>query len=270
MIVVDDRRRELHLAPVPKRIVSLVPSITETVWHLGAGDRLVGVTRYCTDPLPVRALPHCGGTKNPDCARVLELAPDLVLVSEEENRVEDFERLESAGVPIFVSHPRTVAQVADWVLRLGQLLGCAEAAGAMAAAIRQGLAIARRTSQEVSPRPRVFCPVWKKPWMTFNFDTYVHSVLVSCGGDNLFADAADRYCVVELDEVARRKPDLVLLPDEPYPFGAKDLPAVAPLLQPEGSARAARLVDGQALSWYGARTAAGLERMQHALLGGNP
>jgi hypothetical protein len=109
--------------------------------------------------------------------------------------------------------------------------------------------------------------VWKKPWMSCNRDTYVDAVLRQCGAVNVCADQAQRYCRVSLDDVAQLAPDLVLLPDEPYPFSEKDIPDVGPLLWPRGAARAARVVDGRALSWYGSHTPVGLRVVRAAVSG---
>lgn len=269
MNVHDDRGREIALEHPPARIVSLVPSISETLWRLGVTERLVGVTRYCTEPPEVRALPRCGGTKNPDCERIAALHPDLVFMSEEENRVEDFEELARRGLAIFVSLPKTLADVADWVRRIAVAVGCAASGEAMARGIEQAWRAVETDVARHGRRRRVFCPIWRKPWMTFNGDTYADAVLRACGADNVFADAGERYCRTTLEEVAGRRPDLVLLPDEPYPFAERDLADVMGVLPPGSPASGARLVDGQALSWYGARTPEGLRTIEAAISGGD-
>lgn len=264
----DDRGQAFTCAEPPQRIVSLVPSISETLWHLGVGERLVAVTRFCTDPPEVAALPRCGGTKNPDVARIAALHPDLLLMSEEENRIEDFHTFVGQGLRVFVSFPRGVADVPDWIRRLGAVVACEAAAERLATAVET---TARRLDREVAGtrRCRVLCPIWKRPWMTFNADTYAHSVLAACGGDNVFADAHERYFSFALDAVPPRDPELILLPDEPYPFSTRDLPEIEVLMQPRGTARAATIVDGQALSWYGWRTPSGLRVIRNAIAGGN-
>jgi ABC-type Fe3+-hydroxamate transport system substrate-binding protein len=266
--VADDRGRELRWDTPPRRIVSLVPSVSETVWRLGAGDRLVGVTRYCTEPPEARGIPRCGGTKSPDLDRIAALEPDLVLLSEEENRLEDFDLLVAGGTPVFVSFPRKVDQIADWLRRLGRAVACEAAAEAAAVEVEQSLRDLRARVARRACRPRVFCPIWKRPWMSFNADTYTHAVLEACGAENVFAAEEARYCNVTLGEAAARRPDLVLLPDEPYPFAEKDIPDLGPLLAPRGSAGRVRIVDGQALSWYGARTPRGLRAIEDAVCGG--
>ncbi|GIW39791.1 MAG: ABC transporter substrate-binding protein [Candidatus Binatia bacterium] len=242
------------------RVVSLVPSWTETLFALGAGGAVVGRTRYCIEPPRARTVTEIGGTKTPRVEDILRLRPELVIVSAEENRFEDFVRLREAQVAVFVSLPTKLEDVVEELLELGPLVGCAEEARHLAGEIRrakkevEGEATARR-------RLRVFCPIWKNPWMTFRSDTYASAVLGTCGADNVSADAPDRYPLVSLDEVARAEPEALLLPNEPYRFGPRDLPSLSSLLFPRGPARQVRFVDGRALCWYGVRTPAGLREL---------
>lgn len=259
----DDAGRSLHLAAPPRRIVSLVPSLTEVVCDLGAAARLIGVTRYCTEPAAVvAALPRLGGTKNPDVEAIVALRPDLVLVNSEENRREDFAALEEQGVPLFVSFPRDVAGAARSIERIAIALGLAAAGAARRAAIEAELgAAARRGAAR-----RVFCPIWRNPWMSFNRDTFAHDMLAQAGGANVCAALADRYPQVELAAIAALDPEIVLLPDEPYRFSERDLPHLAALAA-SAAARRGRihLIDGKALSWYGPRTAPALRSLRALL-----
>jgi ABC-type hemin transport system substrate-binding protein len=258
--VLDDWDRTVELDDIPQRIVSLVPSVSELVCALGAGERLVGVTRYCTQPPD--ALRHCtrvGGTKDPDCETVLRLHPDVVLVSPEENRRADFDRLCEAGVRIFVVAPASVAAVAVTVDRLGSLLDAPVAAVSLREAIT---AAHRRTLDRVTRRVSVFCPIWRDPWMSFHRGTYAHDVLHCAGGDNVCAEASNAYGQVDLEEIAARTPEMILLPDEPYHFTPNDV-ADLPSLVDSPAWRNARihLVDGRDLFWFGARTPVALERL---------
>jgi ABC-type Fe3+-hydroxamate transport system substrate-binding protein len=253
MSLVDDLGRPLSLAAAPRRIVSLVPSLTELVCDLGCGERLVAVTRYCTEPAAVVAgLPKVGGTKTPDLEALGALRPDLVLLNAEENRREDLAALAAAGLPVFVSFPRTVAETVAAVARLGAALHAPVPAGALAVRIEAALTAARPAALA---RVRVFCPIWRRPWMSFNADTYAHDVLAVCGGDNVCAASPERYPRVELGDVAAADPEVVLLPDEPYPFADRHRSALG-ALRTTGAWRDQRihLVDGKALSWYGRRT----------------
>jgi ABC-type Fe3+-hydroxamate transport system substrate-binding protein len=265
--MVDDRGRRLVLARPATRIVCLVPSLTQTLFALGVGERVVGVTRYCTEPAgDVEHAERVGGTKNPDLLRVQSLAPDLVVMNAEENRREDFEAVEASGVHVFVSFPRRVADVPGLMRRLGALVGAQAKAERLARETER--AIAAVADSAPPAHRRVFCPIWKNPWMSFNADTYDDDVLWSVGGENVCRDRAGRYCAITLDEIAAAAPEVVLLPDEPYVFGPRDLAALTPLADTP-ACRSGRIhfIDGKALSWYGPRTAAALPYLQDVVWG---
>ncbi len=255
----DDAGRRLRLEAPPATIVSLVPSLTELLFALGAGGAVVGITRYCTHPPAETArLPRLGGTKNPDLDAIAALKPALVLMNAEENRREDFEALEACGTPIYVTEPKTVDAAIALNARLAAIVGRASAGGALVHAQREILSSVR-TSARLGRPVRYFCPIWKRPWMGFNADTYAHDVLRCAGGLNLLADRSERYPAVELGELAPADPEVVLLPDEPYVFTAADISALAPLADSPALARdRVHLVDGKALSWYGPRIADGV------------
>jgi ABC-type Fe3+-hydroxamate transport system substrate-binding protein len=255
--VVDDAGRRLRLAAPARRIVSLVPSLTEILFAVGAGEAVAGVTRYCTEPpAGVAALPKVGGTKTPDLRAIRALAPDLVLMNAEENRREDFETLAGEGLAVLVTEPRTVRAGIALIERLATIAGRAERGRALAAELAAAVAAVERETAGARPI-RYFCPIWKRPWMGFNADTYAHDVLRVAGGANVLAERAERYPEVTLAEVAARAPETVLLPDEPFRFRERDLPDLAPLAAtPALAAGRVHLVDGKALAWYGPRIAA--------------
>jgi ABC-type Fe3+-hydroxamate transport system substrate-binding protein len=186
----------------------------------------------------------------------------------EENRRDVVEALRAEGVPVWVIFPRTVADGIGLVRDLGALT----ATEATAEALARPLEVARaRALTRVAdrPRPRVFCPIWRGPYMTINHDTYVHDMLRTCGGDNVFAASPARYPTVTLEEVRAAAPDVILLPDEPYRFRAAHRADFAPLADvPAVRADRVHLVDGKLLSWYGPRIAEALERLP-ALLSGD-
>ena len=262
MDLVDDLQRIVSLTSFPQRIVSLVPSITETLFALGAGARVVGVTDYCTHPPDgVARITKLGGTKNPQLEAILQLTPELVILNDEENRREDFLWLDAQGLPVYVTAPRTVADGIAMIDRLGTLLGCQD----RSAPVTQDLRELYKQSEEAltgQPRLRVFCPIWRKPWMSFNRDTYVDDMLWCCGGENVERERSERYFTVTLEEVAALSPQVVLLPSEPYPFTTKHFSHLQPLAHtPAGQAGHVYCVDGMALCWYGPRIADGLKQL---------
>jgi ABC-type Fe3+-hydroxamate transport system substrate-binding protein len=229
------------------RVVSLVPSVTETLTAWGVPP--VACTRFCERP----DLPHVGGTKDPDVARIVDLAPDLVVMCEEENRREDADALARAGVPTAALAIDSVADVGPALRMLSGLVGVP----ADAAEPDAGPGGPPHGGGE-GPRLRAFVPIWKRPWMTLSGGTYGSSLLSAIGVDNVFADAPDRYPTVTLDEARSREPDVVLAPSEPYPFRERHVPLleeVAPVV----------LVDGQDLFWWGVRTPAAMARLRRQL-----
>ena len=223
------------------RVVSLVPSVTETL--LAWGVTPVACTRFCEQP----DLPHVGGTKDPDIAGVVELRPDLVVLCVEENRREDAQALTGAGIATAALSIDGVADVAPAMRMLAGLVGVdPERVEEIA------------TSSPVEGRLRAFVPIWKRPWMSLAGGTYGSSLLAAIGVDNVFADADDRYPTVTLEAARARRPDMVLAPSEPYPFRERHVPLladVAPVV----------LVDGQDLFWWGVRTPAAAERLRRQL-----
>jgi len=227
-------------------VVSLVPSATETLLALGVTP--IAVTRFCEHP----ELPQVGGTKNPDVDAIVALAPDLVVLCEEENRKEDAEALASAGVATCALVIDSVDDAAFAVAALAGLTGTVhhEVVGAFV--------IPAAARVESIDRVRAFVPIWRRPWMTMSGGTYGSSLLSHLGIDNVFADATTRYPEVDLEQVAARQPDVVLAPSEPYAFKERhvaELRDVAPV----------ELIDGQDLFWWGIRTPAAIDRLQRRL-----
>jgi iron complex transport system substrate-binding protein len=239
----------------PERIVSLVPSLTETLIALGCRERLVGITRFCIHPAEaVAGLETVGGTKDPDLERIRALAPDVVFMNSEENRKEDHEALASS-LDVDVSEPRTVAEIPGHLRHLGARVGAEAKAETLAAELEA--AIARLEAAHAHHPELAFSyayVVWRKPWMATGPDTYVDDLLTRAGGRNVFADASERYPSFELEALAARAPGLVLLADEPFPFGPQHIPEVAAALP---NARV-ELVSGDDACWHGVRSLRGV------------
>ena len=212
-------------------------------------------TRFCEQP----DLLAVGGTKNPDIEAIVGLAPDLVVMNDEENRVEDAEALRGAGLRVHSMSPRSVADVGPAVVALGDAIG-ADVPAVFSTPDWDRWLDEERAGAE-SPRRRSAVLVWRRPWMTTNAESYGSSLLELLGVDNVFADEKERYPEVALEEIASRRADLVLLPDEPYPFKARHVDELEAAV---GDA-AVRLVDGRDLFWWGARTPAALSRLRDEL-----
>ena len=213
-----------------RRVVSLVPSLTESVADSGL---LIGATDWCSHPADL-AVERVRGTKNPDVARVVALAPDLVLANAEENREQDIAALRAAGLAVWVTYPRTVPEALDSLARMLAACGLAKPhwltrAEETWAAPFEG---ARRTA---------LVPIWRRPWMAVGSGTFTGDVLVRLGVDNVLADHQERYPKIALDALPPY--DLVVLPDEPYAFSPED--------GPECFDVPAKCVSGRHLTWYG-------------------
>jgi len=262
----DELGFRLELDGPPQRIVSLVPSLTETLFALGLDKQVVGVTKFCVEPAAaVAAVAKVGGTKNPDLRAIAALQPALVIANAEENRQQDVEWLRARTIPVFVTYPRTVSGALESILALGRVTARESDATAMAREIVRVVSVIE-TSLGIwnKLRLRVFCPIWKKPWMTFNQDTYAHDVLRMLGFLNVFADAGERYPRTTLEEALDRGAQIILLPDEPYAFGDADAAEMKAAL-PAGLSRRVMLISGRDLHWYGAHMVKGLSTLSERL-----
>ncbi|MGY2084404.1 helical backbone metal receptor [Blastococcus sp. SYSU DS0539] len=215
--------------------MSLVPSLTEAIAVTDAG-LLAGATDWCTHPAGLD-VPRVGGTKWPDVARVVGLAPDLVIANAEENRDEDVAALRAAGIPVWVTAPATVDQALD---TLGRMLAVLDRPDP------DWLVRAREVWADPPRLPGVAAvvPIWRRPWMVLGRDTFAGDVLARLGVRNLFAGSADRYPRLARDEPATVPAELVVFPDEPYAFTPDDGPEAWPQARPA-------FVSGRHLTWYG-------------------
>ncbi|GGY10187.1 helical backbone metal receptor [Streptomyces djakartensis] len=219
------------------RVVSLVPSLTEAVARSAPGA-LVGATDWCTHP-PGLDVVRVGGTKNPRADRIASLAPDLVIANEEENREADLAALRAAGIAVLVTQIRDVPQA------FGELARVLDAC--QVASRPRWLDEAEDTWSclpEPETRRTAIVPVWRRPWMVLGRDTFAGDVLSRLGVDHLHAAHPERYPRIPLAELRAGRPDVVILPDEPYRFTVDDGPEAF-------SGLPCALVSGRHLTWYG-------------------
>ena len=254
-VVVDDLGDEVELAGPPRRIVSLVPNLSELLAEWGLEAALIGVTDYCVEPPDGFATAtRVRGTKNPDTAAIAAMAPDLVVANEEENRRLDVERLRRVGVPVYVTRVRTVRDVASCVGRLGGVIG-REAAGA---ALRDDILRALREAGAAVGGAGLTgeCVIWRdndrhgdeETWWLVGGASYAGDLLTRSGLAPAVRTNDDRYPRVALARLLGADPGVVLLPDEPYAFTDDD----ARVFTTRG-VRSLR-VDGTELFWWGPRT----------------
>lgn len=266
----------------PRRVVSLVPSMTGSMLDLQLGEHLVGVTDYCLpQETGFERLARVGGTRSPDTAKILALKPDLVLANQEENTRQTVEELEAHGIRVWVTFPRTVEQAIDILWAITSVFR-RPTAHPMIRALEVTLGWTERAAQEV-PRQRVFCPIWQDVhedfgvwWMTFNQQTYAHDLLARLGADNIFAGrqrryplAADlgdakeesvaardiRYPRVHPAEIAQAAPEIILLPNDPFALREGGVERIKASLESTPAVLNDRvhIVDGRLITWHGTR-----------------
>jgi ABC-type Fe3+-hydroxamate transport system substrate-binding protein len=234
--ITDDLGYEMPRVESRERVVSLVPSLTESVASVWR-DALVGATDWCTHPADL-AVTRVRGTKNPDIAKIVALQPDLVLANREENRRIDVERLRAAGLPVWVTVIESVPQALVSLRRIfEQALG-------WGAPSWLDEADAQWAQPPGPGAARVVVPVWRDPWIVVGSRTFTGDVLARLGLHNVYAEAADRYPHVTVDDALALEPDIIVLPDEPYRFTVDDGPEAFPGTR-------CVLVEGRALTWYG-------------------
>jgi ABC-type Fe3+-hydroxamate transport system substrate-binding protein len=239
--------RTFDFAAPPSRVVSLVPSLTETLFDLGAGDAVAGITDFCIFPSEIER-PRVGGTKNPRIDEIRALSPDLVYMNLEEN-IERHARAIEEFAPVFVTEPKTVDDVADLITTLGEIHRRSDRARKLTEALAKERGVVGNFTFAV--------PIWKKPWMWCGGDTYVSNLVASVGGRNVAGDR-ERYPSLAIDDVLALRPDIVFLPDEPYEFTSDDA----------GEIRGPRVIGpfpGHLFTWHGTRTILGLRFLRECL-----
>lgn len=227
----------------PKRIVSIVPSITELLFDLGLDNEVCGVTRFCIHPIEKnQRATRIGGTKKVDIDKVLQLKPDLIIGNKEENTEKDVERL-SAHCPIWISDVHDFESAIQLIAAIGEITDRKSEAAELTNEIQMGFS---NLKCEILQSAAYL--IWKDPIMVAGCDTFISDMLSKAGYANVFSDR-NRYPVTDLSEISRMNPDMVLLSSEPYPFTESD---VATFKSSHGF-KDVMVVDGTYFSWYGSR-----------------
>lgn len=273
----------------PSRVVSLVPSVTESIFELGFGGAVVGITDYCNQPatLPLELI-RVGGPKIPNLAVIDDLKPDLVIASQEETSRESIETLAEMGYAIWLIFPKSVEDSLNLLRRLLALFHSDKAVLKLDS-LQRAVDYARMAGMSETPVP-YFCPIWYGHedqldwWMTFNHETYPNDLLSLFGGKNVFESrnrlypiSADlgrrsaepaggrdtRYPRVTAAEILAAQPELIFLPNEPYVFSEKDQQVIQYALADTPAVRSGRVyrIDGSLLTWYGVRLAKALQSL---------
>ncbi len=242
--VVDQLGHEIICDKTFRRIVSTVPSQTETILHFIEPDRLIGRTKFCIHPKDKKDLVEkIGGTKNLQVDKIIDLQPDLIIANKEENTQEQIATLQNHA-PCYVSDIKNMKDVFNMVNDLGILLNCEDQAEALISTIQK-----LKTTKPNGAKPKsVLYLIWKDPYMSVGGDTFIHSMLREAGFKNIH-EFKTRYPICSLESFTDDPPDFVFLSSEPYPFKEKHIKAV----QNELPHSKVLLVDGELFSWYGSR-----------------
>ena len=259
--VTDPTGRRVMIETPPRRIVSLVPSVTELLFAIGAQDLLVGVTDFCDYPPAARQKPSVGGMLAPGLETLVQLKPDLVVATSAGNREETFTQVEQLRIPVYVVNPTRMADVLDLIARLGALTGRESAAARLAASLEARVdAVAARV--KTLPRPRVLYVLWPDPLIVPGRGGLVSELLALAGGDSVTADAVQPYPRFSLEAAIARAPEVIILASHGSGRGGvaremwerfTSLPAI----------KNGRLytADGNLLHRYGPRIVDGLEQL---------
>jgi cobalamin transport system substrate-binding protein len=264
--VIDPTGRTVTLRAAPRRIVSLVPSVTEILFAIGAQDRLVGVTDFCDFPPEARQKPRVGGMVAPSLEAIVALRPDLVVVTSAGNREETFEQLRRLRIPVYQVAPQSIEEVLTAIVRLGEVTGPAEAGVTLAAALRRRIeGVAARVAP--FPRPRVLYVLWPDPLIVPGRGAVISELIRLAGGDSVTADVPEAYPRYSAESAIAKSPQVIFLARH----GSAQVPAtVDPIAREKWerfgglpAIRTGRLhaVDGNLLHRYGPRMVDGLEML---------
>ena len=245
------------------RIACLVPSLTELLFALGLGERVVARTGFCVHPRDaVRAVPKVGGTKDVDLGALADARPTHLVVNVDENRREVVDAARAFVPHVIVTHPMAPGDNRRLYALFGAIFGREGEAAALATRLDASLDALDRAVSAL-PRERVLYLIWRAPWMTVARDTYVSATLRAAGLDTLPATSALRYPAIGDDDAAWREADRVLLSSEPYAFRERDREALA-----RSTGKRVDLIDGEWTSWYGPRAIDGLDALRRYRVGG--
>lgn len=243
-VFIDMMGREVLVPEYPQRIISVVPSQTELLYHLGVEAEVIGITKFCVHPEDwFRNKERIGGTKKLNIEKIRSLKPDLIIANKEENEQEQIEEL-AKEFPVWISDINTLPDALLMMQIVGQMTGKTIAANALVENVVSGFTNLNKAAQ---PK-RVAYFIWRDPWMSVGKDTFISNMITTMGWENVFADKA-RYPEITLEELKEYKPDAVLLSSEPFPFKEQHIEEVKAVL-PDAEVL---LVDGEMFSWYGSR-----------------
>lgn len=207
----DATGSEVSLDYDPARIVPLAPSLTEILFYLGLGEKVVGVTTYSNYPSEAKEKPGIGSYMNLNVESIISLSPDLAIGTKDGNSREDVELLKEAGIPVYIVDPRDVREVIQTIGEIGDICGVPEKAHKMAEGLTARLETVEALTSSSSERLSVFLQINLRPIMTVNKNTFHNDIIRLAGGINMTADEAITYPRISIEEVIRKRPDIIII-----------------------------------------------------------
>lgn len=249
MQATDQLGRTIVFSFPPERIISLVPSQSELLWHLGLQKNLAGITKFCIHPDAMfRSVPRVGGTKEVNFEAISKLQPDLIIANKEENEQEQIEKL-CREYPVWISDIFNLDDALAMMRQVGEITDRKQQATALVGQISARYQACKHKSSALNLNATVAYLIWKNPYMAAGRNTFIDFMLRECGLKNVFADEKSRYPEVTTQMLIDKHPDFVFLSSEPYPFKEKHLAE----LKDHVAGSKIVLVDGEMFSWYGSR-----------------
>jgi len=240
---IDDLGNEIHINFLPKKIVSLVPSITELLFDLGLNKEVVGITKFCERPNHwFKNKTRVGGTKTINIDKINAFNPDLIIANKEENDQKAIEQLQQKN-PVWICDVKTWDDGLNMILKIGELTNTTPKANEIVTNIKTNF-----EQLKTQAKTAATYLVWKEPLMVAGGDTFIDSMMQKAGFENIF-ESQNRYPQISLKQLQQKAPQFILLPSEPFPFKQKHLIE----LQKQLPNSKCVLVDGQMFSWYGSR-----------------
>ncbi len=210
--VYDDLNRKIQLDNPPNRIVSLAPSITETLFFLGLGDKVVGVTRYCNFPPEAQTKTIIGGVIDPNYEIIVSLKPDLIIMTVEGNTKESFDKLSSLGFKIFVTNPRNFDGIFKTMLDIGKICGVEDRAISLVDSLKRELDKIKKKNI-AKAKPKIFVLLSLNPVMTAGKNTFINEIIEKAGGINVAGNSKQNYPIFNREEILKVNPDIIILTD---------------------------------------------------------
>lgn len=246
-VFIDQTGQQISLPFIPLRIISLVPSQTELLFDLGLDKEVTGITKFCVHPAHwFRTKKRVGGTKQLNMDIIHELNPDLVIANKEENEKEQITYLQQ-HYPVWTSDIHNLEDAYHMIKQISLVTGTQEKAEQLVLNIKKEFDLLKIAANQIITQQSAYL-IWKDPYMTIGGDTFISSLMQAAGFNNLYQQLT-RYPVLTIPEIQSKKPDLLLLSSEPYPFKQKDIDQLTPYFP----ATKIILVDGEMFSWYGSR-----------------